>query len=266
MFIPTPRRADEQGMSNLVCPKCGKPIPAEDVNVGQGVALCRGCSTVTRLADLASDPVLDQADPGATPPGCQFRDDGVETVVTASARTVGGAIGALFICLFWNGIVSVFVLIAAASTLQHLLGRVPAWFPAPPMSGKNAAGIPLGMTLFLWIFLTPFIAVGLAVLGAFLTCVAGRVEVRIRDGVGVVFIGFGPVGWRRRFEVAQVRSVSIGRTTWSQNNQTKPVIVIDCGEPLRFGSGLPEIRRDWMGATLRKMLVSHSMPRPFSMG
>ena len=114
----------------------------------------------------------------------------------------------------------------------------------------------VGMTIFLWLFLTPFIAIGLVMLGALLTCAAGRVEVRLRDGVGVVFMGFGPVGWRRRFEVSRVKSVTIGRTTWSQNEQTKPVIVIDCGEPLRFGSGLPEVRREWMGATLRKMLVT----------
>jgi len=114
--------------------------------------------------------------------------------------------------------------------------------------------MPVGMLIFLWVFLTPFITIGLVMIGALLITVMGRVEVRLRDEDGVVFLGCGPIGWRRRFNASDVRSISIGETTWRQNNQSKPVIVIDCGRKLRFGATLPEDRRAWMAAALRKLL------------
>jgi len=242
---------------NLLCPKCSAPIPPADVNVAEGVALCRACSTVSRLADLINAPELAAVDPAATPPpGCWFSSDGAHTVVGCSARSGSGAAAAIGIALFWNGIVSVFVLCALGSTIQHITGSIPAWFPAPPINGQNGqSGIPLGVTIFLWFFLLPFIAIGLALLAAACTCIAGRVEVLIRGDDAQVFIGCGSIGWRRRFPMASVKSVTIGQTTWRQNDQTKPVIVIDCGSPLRFGSSLPPERRVWLGAMLRKLLV-----------
>jgi len=239
---------------NLVCPKCNGPIPPADVNVAEGVALCRACSTVSRLTDLINAPELAAVDPTGTPPaGCWFSSDGAQTVVGCSARSAAGAGAAIGIALFWNGIVSVFVLCAIGSTIQHIMGSIPAWFPAPPMNGQS--GIPLGVTIFLWFFLLPFIAIGLTLLATACTCIAGRVEVRIRGDDAQIFIGCGSIGWRRRFQTASVKSVTIGQTTWRQNDQTKPVIVIDCGSPLRFGSTLPPERRAWLGAVLKKLLV-----------
>lgn len=259
-------------MSNLTCPNCGAAIPADAVNIGEGVALCRSCSTLTRLSALApaspaaaaEESSLAGVNPGAPPRGCSMSGDGAQTVLVASARSLSGAAGALFFAVFWNGIVSVFVCIALASTIKHLFGSVPSWFPAPPMnsgSGTTAgAGMPLGMTIFLWVFLLPFIGIGLLVAGVTLVCLFGRVEARVRTDRAVVFTGFGPVGWRRSFDPAKVRSVKIGETTWKQNDRTKPVIEIEGEETVRFGSMLPEGRRVWLAAALREILVPSAAP------
>jgi len=50
----------------------------------------------------------------------------------------------------------------------------PEWFPAPDGKGANMG---FGMTLFLWNFLTPFIVIGLGMVGAVLSSLAGRAAV-----------------------------------------------------------------------------------------
>jgi hypothetical protein len=217
------------------------------------VAFCRACSTVLKLSDLVSSAGLAGVDPASPPRGCSFSSDGVTTVVSASARSAGTAFGCLLIALFWNGIVSVFVLLTVASTLHHIFGSVPAWFPAPQMKTGNS--IPIGMTLFLWVFLTPFILIGLGLLSGVFLAVAGRVEVKIRGDDGLVFVGCGPLGWRRRFDAREVTTVGIGQTEWKQDDQAKPVVVIECGRKIRFGSLLKEERRNWIAAVLRQVLV-----------
>ncbi|MEX2217616.1 MAG: hypothetical protein WD749_02555 [Phycisphaerales bacterium] len=249
-------------MSNLACPSCSAAIPADDVNIGEGVALCRACSTLSRLsalaatAPLAVQGTLAGVNPAAPPAGCSMSGNGVETVLVASCRSIPTAAVALGMAAFWNGIVSVFVLIAIASTLHHALGSVPAWFPAPPMgSGQGGAPMPLGMTLFLWVFLAPFIAIGAMLAGVVATLLVGRVEVRVRSDSASAFTGVGPLGWRRRFDPLHVRQVSIGQTTWKQNDQTRPVIVIEGESAIRIGSLLTETRRNWLGAALQEILV-----------
>lgn len=211
-------------MSQTRCPRCNGRIRTRDINVQEGVAVCRGCEAVTRLRELAEDADVSSADPASPPRGCRFSSDGVRTVVHASARSLGGALGLLFAAVFWNGIVSVFVLLAIAGTLHHALGSVPEWFPAPPM---DSGVMPLGITIFLWVFLTPFIAIGALLAGTTLLAAGGRVEVRVDGERGSVFLGVGPLGWRRRFDVREVKSVTLGETTWKENDKSKPVAVID---------------------------------------
>ena len=252
-------------MAAVICLECGDEIGPDDVNVGEGVAYCRGCGSLSRLSEILDQAEGDredpfhpsaperQVDPDVPPRGCAIRDDGLQTTLRASARSAGGIAGGLFATLFWNGIVSIFVLVAIAGTLHHILGSVPSWFPAPNFS--SGGGMPLGMVLFLWIFLLPFIGIGLLLAGAFLTSLLGRVEVRVRHNRGVAFTGFGPFGWKRRFDAGAVRSVRMGRTTWKENNRSKPVIVIEADRTIRIGSILSDDRRAWLAAALRRLLV-----------
>jgi hypothetical protein len=260
-------------VTTLSCPACDQAIPPDDVNVATNVAYCRACASAHVLAALAgatSDPLIAQlaqhaasivpgdVDLAYPPRGCWYRDDGLEMRLGASCRSIAGAGGLLFFALFWNGIVSVFVMLALASTLRHAGVALPSWFPAP----SNMDSMGLGMTLFLWVFLTPFITVGLTVLGAFVTTIAGRVEVVVGDDSASVFVGVGPIGWRRTFDPRGVSSVTIGESTWKQNDQSKPVVVIQWKEegatipkPLRFGALLPDDRRAFVAGALKKSLV-----------
>lgn len=253
----------------VLCKQCTNEIPADDVNIREGIVYCRSCGTLTRLADLlpmtegqrsaamllrasseevVPDAALAEGDP---PPGCWLREEGRTMVIRASARSSGASGGLLFFAMFWNSIVSLFVFIAIAGTLQQLGIAVPTWLPIP--QGQNS--MPLGMVLFLWLFLTPFIAIGLGTLGAALTTIVGRVEVRISEDRGVVLTGVGPLSWRRRFDALAVKKVTLGKVVLDESRGEKETIVIHAEKMLRFGTMLTEERRRWMAAVLQRVLV-----------
>ncbi|MDX2132168.1 MAG: hypothetical protein SFY69_08955 [Planctomycetota bacterium] len=246
-------------MSGATCPTCRVCIDVSDVNIAEGVGLCRGCGKVfrlSRLVEASEGESLREAAVGEPPEGCWATDDGVEIVVGASTRSVGGAIGTLAVSLFWNGIVSVFVLLAISGTIKAAGFTPPGWFPAPMMNGS---GMGLGMTIFLWIFLTPFIVIGLAMLGAFVMSLGGRVEVRVRDAAGELFTGIGPVGWTRRFHAAGVTRVAVEHRRWKDSDgdaRSKQEIVVEADRTLRFGSYLPDERRTFVAGKLADVLVA----------
>lgn len=238
------------------CPHCRTVFGRDDMNVAEAVAVCPSCASVTRLADLADDPVLAAVNPADVPAGCDRSSFANEVVISASTRSVAGAIGALAIAAFWNGIVSIFVLVATASTLHHLGFTLPNWFPAPSGSnGQNGLGIPLGMTIFLWIFLTPFITIGLGMIAGLVMCLAGSDRVVIRDADATVSTGVGPLRYSRRFQLNDVQAVRIGQSSWTQNDQSKPQVLIVADREIKFGSMLPEQRRNWLVAALREELL-----------
>lgn len=240
-------------MPRVVCLSCSKEIPETDVNVGEGVAFCRACGHLSRLVEILDtipeSGVLPR--PSEPPTGCRILDDGVETRIIASARSCKAAVGVLFATLFWNGIVSVFVLIALGGTIQAIAGSLPAWFPSP-----GNMGMPVGMVIFLWILLLPFIGIGLLLFGNLLTTVGGRCEVRLRGGEGFIFTGVGPFGWKRTFDAGQVKSVRLSKTTWSKNEEHQPCILIEADKTHRFGSLLASERRAWMTSALRQLIAN----------
>jgi hypothetical protein len=239
------------------CSKCGKAIPSEDVNVANDVAYCRACNVSHQLSALTQGTELaTTVDLNQPPAGAWYTNDGTGSVIGATHRSLGTAIGALAFGLFWNGIVSVFVLVALAGTLRHLGITLPHWFPAPNMNGSPMS---VGMTIFLWIFLTPFIVIGLVMIGVFVSCLAGRTEVRIRNAEGVVFAGIGSLGYRRRFDASAVKDVRIDDKQWRDSDggrQHKTYIIIETRECklVKFGSMLTEERRKFLAGAVRKVL------------
>jgi hypothetical protein len=244
-------------MITPTCSKCGKAIPSEDVNVANDVAYCRTCNLSHKLSTLTQGTELDAGiDLDNPPAGTWFTNDGTGPLIGATHRSLGTAIGALAFGLFWNGIVSVFMLVALAGTLRNLGIPLPHWFPAPNMNGSPMS---VGMTIFLWIFLTPFILIGLVMIGAFLSSLGGRTEVRIGNTEGVVFTGIGKLGYRRRFDASAVKDVRIDDKQWRDNDgdrRRKTYIVIETREAklVKFGSMLAEERRKFLAAAVRKVL------------
>ena len=245
-----------------MCPRCSKVIAVDDLNIAEGVGLCRGCNGLWRLAELAQDPEEGQSDraveSGGIPSGCQLEDDGRETMVRATCR---GPMGCFFLAfsLFWNSITSVFVVVAAGSLYQHLIGPLPAWFPTFGNSGSKSRGVSsamsLGATIGLCVFLIPFVAVGIGTLVAAAMGLLGRVEVRLREGRGTVFTGIGPLGLRRGFDATLVREVRVRLSKSETDGRPDRSIVIEADNRVELGGMLTEPRRRWMAGVLRKILL-----------
>src|SRR2546423_14891185 len=153
------------------CPHCKGVIPSADINVANDIAFCRTCNLSHSLSALTSGVIIDQeVDLSRPPDGAWSRREPVGQVIGATHRSAGQAAGFALFCLFWNGIVSVFVLLVLASTLQHICLPLPHWFPSPMSHGRP---ISLGLTIFLWLFLSPFFAVGFSMVAVFLICLGG---------------------------------------------------------------------------------------------
>lgn len=243
-------------MSENYCPSCGEQLPAASINITEGVALCPGCNQLSRLSDVVTRhrPVTEVL--SNTPPGCSIDQRGFDTVVRATLRSAAGFIGTLFAALFWNGIVSVFVLIALAGLYTNLIGPLPGWFPAPDLDNLDT-----GMTLFLCIFLIPFVAIGTFLIITVLLSMAGKVEVVLRDREGMVRTGIGPLTWRRRFDPTQVHRVRIERTLGQKKRQPTEEIVLEADRTIKFGSMLRDDRREWLQTVLQELLTNSKADR-----
>jgi hypothetical protein len=239
------------------CPRCKGVIPSDDVNVANDIAFCRTCNLSHRLSDLTSGTVVDEEVDASRPPaGTWFQRDGRGTVVGATHRSIGQAFGLLLFALFWNGIVSVFVAFAFASTLKHLGISAPQWFPPAKMNGGPMG---VGMTIFLWLFLTPFIAVGLGMLAAFLSSLAGKTELQIQGNQCVLFTGVGALGWRKRFATSEVRDVRIEDKRWRDSDgdsrRSTQIVIETTNKPIKFGSMLSKERRQFVAGCVKKELI-----------
>lgn len=243
-----------RAMPTPTCCKCRRVIPGDDINVAKDLAYCRECNLSYRLSDLTfNDNASTNVDLNRPPGGAWYRTDGGGAVIGATNRSFGTAFGMLFFALFWNGIVSVFVVFAIAGTLHNLHVPQPAWFPAPKMNGGEMGP---GMVLFLWLFLTPFIGVGLFVASMCLSGLFGRTEVKIEGARGGIFTGVGALGWRRNFDASQVRDVRINQTRNSQGNDTFTILIETReGKQLKLGSLLSNERRQFVLGALRRSLL-----------
>lgn len=253
-------------MSNF-CPACSKPIAIDDLNMKEGVGLCRGCNRLWQISELV-DLAASQSDVADPPKGCRLESLGSDFVATASLRSIGTAIPALLVCLFWNGITSIFVFIALSNLYIHIVGPLPSSLPSAPFNqgaapvGTTPASaasasqvLPLPVAIFLVLFMLPFIAIGLFLLASVFLSFVGRVEVGVQGAVGFVRTAVGRIGWTRRFDPARVKSVRIDRTSYRVNNQHRPLILLEADRTIKFGSHLRDERRQWLRSVLVLLLT-----------
>ncbi|MDR1011900.1 MAG: hypothetical protein LBM04_12395 [Opitutaceae bacterium] len=153
---------------------------------------------------------------------------------------------------------SVFVCLAIAGTLRHAGIPVPEWFPAP--SGENSDGLAEGFggLLFLWLFLTPFILIGMTMIAGVGVSLFGRIEITIQadTDAGRVFSGVGNIGRTRKFIPSQVVETGCTNTSWTFNNEHQKVVFFRTrdGKMIKFGTLLPENRRSFLIYALKRVL------------
>lgn len=209
------------------CPRCRLEIPLEDVNVATDVALCRRCGNTYSFAELTQSADIFQVDLSRPPRGAWLRNQGNEFEVGSTLRSFG----ALFLVPFtlvWSGF-----------SMGGIYGRQ-----------ITHGHFNLGESLFG----IPFLLGTVVLVSLCLMATLGKVAVRISGEQGAVFTGVGPIGWTRRFNRREVKAVRESLSRWQQNGRSMPVLELEGGTPIRFGSGLSEQRRHFMLAALRQHL------------
>src|SRR3989442_895693 len=100
-------------MPENACPECGAAIAAPDLNIKEGVGLCRTCGKPSKLGDIAAAGGSTSGYSGLDQPpdGCAISRDGLvgtgRVKLRATVRSVRSAIVVGLIAGFWNGILSV---------------------------------------------------------------------------------------------------------------------------------------------------------------
>jgi len=251
------RSPDERGMTAL-CPNCRQIIPAGDVNEFHDTAFCRRCNITRPLskldAALAIDPLID---PTEGPAGTWYRTDSTGTRVGASCRSFGSAAGLLAMSLFWNGILSFFAMLLLANVARLIGLDLPDWMPEAAL--KESGKLSWPTAIFMGVFLTPFAAIGLAMLLATAMAMAGHMEVTVDDTACEIYTGIGSLGRRKRFARSAIRSVRIDLER-CRNRRTvyfvRKIAFDLVGEkPYLFGSQLPDARRDYLASALHGLLI-----------
>ena len=259
-----------KGNPSQRCPGCDEPLPADCLNIKEGVALCPGCQNLIRLSEVNfSDRSIEEIVKKPAR-GCSIDETSQGVVITASLRSIGAFIACAAFALIWNSIVSIFLLLTAAGLYSNLIGPLPVWFPAPGLvDGKpQINGGPMGLseTLFLCVFLTPFVIVGIGTACGALVSLIGKVEVVIDEHNSFVATGFGIMKWRTRFDPHQIREVKFTTSDCQSEGDSSRSIEITADRTVKFGSSLPPERKKWMWAALKSLLRNASGGHPHSPG
>jgi hypothetical protein len=247
------------------CPNCDAAVAADSINIKEGVALCPQCGQLTRLSELNYSTRSEAEILREVPRGCRIESTGQVVTIAVSHRSIPAFLGCCVFAAFWNGIVSIFVLQALAGIYFNAIGPLPDWFPAA--GAKN--GVPMmneepmavGATVFLCLFLVPFIVVGMVMIVAALFYLAGRVMVVIDEAGSMASTGISIFRWRQKFDARVVQAIHMRRNQQSEEG-VKNKIEIVADRTAAFGSSLPLERAEWLWVVLKNLLLQRPIQHP----
>ena len=110
----------------------------------------------------------------------------------------------------------------------------------------NGGPMDLGMTLFLCVFLIPFVSVGIGMVAAAIMNLIGKVEVVIDEFDSYVATGFAFLRWKQRFDPREVQAIDFGSIPWQSNQSGKGLIEIKAKRSIKFGSMLQSDQMEWL--------------------
>lgn len=185
------------------CVSCREDIPAEDVNIDNALAKCRACHAVFDFRDQvkkADVPALRKREREPVPmPKNLVVAEGPQTLDIVRKWGRGPGCFFLFFSAFWNTIVSVFVVAAASGAMKDEGG-----------SGPGA---------FIWLFLTPFILIGLGTGYAALALLLNRTIIQVEGNE--LRVSHRPLRWpgARTLDAAQISQLYCSEyVAYKQNN------------------------------------------------
>ena len=227
LYPTTPTQAGE-----AICPGCGHTIPLDDINVAKDLALCRACGKTWTFSLVNATKELKNISPENPPKGVRVETDYEGATKITYKRVSPAAIFLVIFTAFWGG------------------GSMFGIYGTQLKKGHFSLGESL--------FGLPFLFGTIVLCSATAFCLFGRWEVRVRGRDGSVFVGVGPLGWRRPFSCGPDTRVSLEMSSFRVNNQQQEAIVLQKGSEKIISFGAAISNRDvklFIAAALSRAIV-----------
>ncbi len=213
----------------FTCPNCRAVIPPEGINVQTDLAQCKACGHVEHLSELV-DADFDAQVLQSPPPGAWYQQTMAEHVLGATTRSPVAFFLVPFMCV-WSG---------------FSLGGI---YGTQLMKGQ--------FNLTTSLFGIPFILGSVLFWTVALMAIWGKVEIRLRDQLGTIFVGIGRLGWRRTFNWDDVETITEEGTKMNYPGGQGAGIALSGRTKLVFGSNLNEARRYFILNALKQLKARH---------
>jgi hypothetical protein len=244
-------------MRTLTCSTCGAAISQENINVAKDFFYCPACQKTGKISAQLSDVEISADYSRGAPAGVWESTEMNRSIVGARCFNWGALLGQLFAAVFWNSIVSVFLLVFGAITLHSL--KVP--LPEPlNFIEKNPDTVPAGALVFFWFFITPFVLIGLWLLHSLFDNLLGKIEILFDRGTLRVKRSLGPFSISQNIPLNNLSGFSIkdsGAKTNGRPSYYKIELTDRNGNIYKFGRGIPTNR---LGYLLHKIRESARNP------
>ncbi|MCG3150394.1 MAG: hypothetical protein PCFJNLEI_03878 [Verrucomicrobiae bacterium] len=211
--------------STYACPFCRAEIRMDDVNVATDLALCRACGKTSSFAVVAGGVCISAAVLRAPPRGIRVENDfrGGQTITYRRVSLM-----VLFLIPFtavWSGI-----------SMWGIYGQQ-----------LKKHQFDLSQSLFG----LPFLFGTIVLLSVIVFMLFGKWVISLSNGAGTVFVGVGPVGWRRSFTFNRTTAVSMRMTNIRHNNVPQQAILLRTGDKdFVFGTGLRQDAKEFVAAAI----------------
>ena len=203
---PSPQTGD------AICPDCGHSIPLEDINVAKDLAVCRACGKTWTFSLVNAAKELKDVSPDNPPKGVRVETDFEGATKIIYKRISPIAIFLIFFTAIWGG-----------GSMLGIYG-----------SQIRSGHFNLGSSLFG----LPFLAGTIILCSITAFSLFGRWEIKVRHDEGSVFVGMGPLGWRRAFKCGADTHVFLEMSNVQVNNRQQEAIVVQRGNEklISFGA------------------------------
>ncbi|QDU98454.1 hypothetical protein [Lignipirellula cremea] len=212
----------------VACPRCQRPLPAEEINEAADLAGCPICGELYTLSELVAGAEQGPVTfvPLQAPPGCWCGEE-------FGAFEVGGSTRS------WRALVVV-PWVGAYSTIT--LGN---------MYGSQIEMRQFNLVLSL--IGIPFLLGAILFATLALMSICGKVVVTIVGRECRIFTGVGPIGWTRRVNLETILHVEMTAHTW--NHTYWALTLVGPTTNIRFGTWLSRKRQEYFLDALRPQLA-----------
>lgn len=209
------------------CRHCGATIDLADTNVATDIALCRACGKSMPFSSIAEESELAAVDLSSPPKGVRVASDLIRGIDITYRKLSPVLFFLIPFTALWSGIS-----LAGIYGQQIVKGKFD-----PQLS---LAGVPFLVGTVVLVSVIAFLLFGCR-------------RINVGRGTCEVFMGIGPLGWRRTITLAPDTSVLLEASSVRVNNVRQRDIVVTTGDRrIKFGAMMPEHVRVFIAAVLQK--------------